>query len=332
MYQIAGLVFEGFQLSGISGPFDVFNVINTLWKQQGNDQQLYQCQLVARQPGKVTASNGTTVVVEQSLSDTRHDNAFDVIVVPGIHHISTNDLTHKLLALDAETQWLAQHHRHHVTISANCSGVFLLAEAGILGTGPTTTAWWLNSLFERRYPEINLDAHTQITQQQNVFSTGAMTANISAMLQIAETQIGRQLVIDCARTMLIDANQDHASPYLFMQSQSVHQDTVVLAVESWMQRHISQPLNLKALAALHHVSERTLSRRFQAAHHLSPREYQQQLRIRHTRILLETTDLSMDQLAERIGYNNASSLRRLFQKSVGMSPRDYRTQQRRLAY
>lgn len=91
-----------------------------------------------------------------------------------------------------------------------------------------------------------------------------------------------------------------------------------------MQRHINQPFDLSELAALHCVSERTLSRRFKKAQGISPHDYLQRLRLEHTRLLLETTNLTVEQLVERVGYSNASSLRRLFANAMGMSPRAYR--------
>jgi transcriptional regulator GlxA family with amidase domain len=328
MRTVLGLVFEGFQSSGIFGPLDVFNVLNTLWKQQGNHEPLYQCQLVARECGPVTTSNGTQVLADVSLRDieqqTSQGTLPDVVLIPGIHHTGLEDLIQKLTRLGPEMRWLQSLHQQGVVISANCSGVFLLAEAGLIKDGEATTAWWLSTLFQQRYPSIQLDTQRQIIQQRRLYCTGAMSANISAMLQIAESHTGRQLVIDCARTMLIDANQDHMAPYLFLQSQSDHQDTLILSVESWMQRHISQPLDLKTLATAHHVSERTLSRRFQAAHQISPGQYLQQLRIRHASLLLQNTNLSLERVGERAGYGSASTFRRLFKQATGQTPKAYR--------
>lgn len=323
MYHILGLAFDGFQSSGISTTFDVFNVVNTLWQQRGNDTPLYQCHLLSAQGERVTASNGMTILADTSLDAAPEA---DLIIIPGLHHIDGDDLLHKLSKLKTEKQWLQHQHQQAKLIAANCSGVFLLAETGALEGEVATTAWWLGSLFKQRYPKVTLKTDTLLTENPHNFCTGAMAANIGVMLQIVERQVGRQLALDCAKTMLIDANQSYASPYLFMQEQSDHQDSLILAVESWMQRHMTQPLDLKALAELHHVSERTLSRRFQKAHKMSPSEYLQKLRLEHTKLLLETTNLNIEQLVERAGYSSPSSLRRLFKNTLGLSPREYRSQ------
>lgn len=324
MYQVLGLVFDGFQSSGIASTFDVFNVMNTLWKQRGDGDALYRCNLVSVEGGQVSASNGTRMLVDYRLEDAP---AADLIIVPGIHHVDGKQLIQKVQGLDREQRWLKNQQEAGVCVAANCSGVFLLAETGLLDGQSAATAWWLSSLFQKRYPQVTLRTDTTMVENAQNFCTGAMTANLGVMLQIVEQQVGRQLAEACAKTMLIDANQNYATPYLFMQEQTEHQDAMVLAVESWMQRHIAQPLDLASLAELHCVSERTLSRRFRKARGITPTEYLQQLRLEHTKLLLETTQLNIEQIVERVGYSSASSLRRLFQKALGCSPREFRNRQ-----
>ncbi len=324
MYQVLGLVFDGFQSSGIASTFDVFNVMNTLWKQRGDGDALYRCNLVSVEGDQVTASNGTRMLVDYRLEDAP---APDLIIVPGVHHVDGKQLIQKVQGLDREQRWLKTQQEAGVCVAANCSGVFLLAETGLLDGQSAATAWWLSSLFQKRYPQITLRTDTTMVENTQNFCTGAMTANLGVMLQIVEQQVGRQLAEACAKTMLIDANQTYATPYLFMQAQTEHQDAMVLAVESWMQRHIAQPLDLASLAELHCVSERTLSRRFRKARGITPTEYLQQLRLEHTKLLLETTQLNIEQIVERVGYSSASSLRRLFQKALGCSPREFRNRQ-----
>jgi len=326
MYQVVALVFDGFQSSGVMSPFDVFNVTNTLWAQQnGQAEPLYACSLASQDGGMVTASNGVTMRVDYSFADVPKT---DLVIVPGIHHTNIKELIKSLGMMDRERRWLLEQHKKGAYVAANCSGAFLLADTGVLQGKAATTAWWLAELFKQRYPQVDYQGDTLLVQNGKIFSTGAMMANLGVMLQIVEAQVGRQLALSCAKTMLIDANQIYASPYLFVQDQSDHQDTLVLEVESWMQRHMAQPVDMVALADLHAVSVRTLLRRFKKANGVSPSEYLQNLRLEHTRLLLETTNLSIEQLVERVGYSSQSSLRRLFHKHVSMSPSAYRQQHR----
>ncbi|MBL4615806.1 MAG: helix-turn-helix domain-containing protein [Magnetovibrio sp.] len=321
MYHVLGLAFEGCQASGLASPFDVFNVVNTLWKQGYDGDAPYRCSIVSRSDAPIKTSNGTRILADYTL-----DNApdADLVIVPGIHHDDSQTLLNKLHRLDRETHWLRQRFHSETLIAANCSGVFLLAQTGALDCHDATTAWWLGGTFQKRYPQVNLKTDQVLAQNPTTYCTGSMTANLGVMLQIAERQVGRQLAQACARAMLIDASQDTGSPYVFLQDQSGHQDGMVLAVESWVQRYISQPLDMPALAAHHSVSVRTLTRRFKKANGVNLSEYLQNLRLEYTKQLLETTNLSIERVVERVGYGSPSALRRLFQKKLGLSPRAYR--------
>ncbi len=324
MYQIIGLAFAGCQASGLVSPFDVFNVTNTLWKQQRTDASaLYRCSLVSTTGTEICCSNGTRMLADYRLEDAPKA---DLIIVPGIHHADGPSLLKKLNTLGRECLWLQQQIRQGVPVAANCSGVFLLAETGALEHQEATTAWWLGELFRTRYPGVQLQPKRLLVKNSNTYCTGSMNANVGVILEIIEQQVGRQLAQQCARTMLIDAAQSYAAPYLFIQEQADHQDELVLAVESWLQRNIAQPINIDALASLHSVSPRTLSRRFKKAHAKSLSAYLQDLRLEQTKLLLENTNLSIEQVVARVGYSSQSSLRRLFKKLLGLSPRQYRQQ------
>lgn len=329
MYQVIGLGFDGCQASGLTSPFDVFNVINTIWKQQGRrDDDLYRCQLASMGGNPIKCSNGMQMLSDVAIEDIAKA---DLIIVPGIHHYDSKTLISRLNRLDKECRWLKQQVQNGVLVTANCSGVFLLAETDALSGKDATTAWWLKELFINRFPEVNHRSDQLLIKNDCSFTTGSMTANLGVMLQIAEQQVGRQLAQTAARTMLIDASQSFAAPYMFIQEQSDHQDSLVLAVESQLQRDIAKRIDMEALAASHSVSVRTLSRRFKNANGINLSDYLQNLRLEQTKLLLETTSLSIEQVVERVGYSSQSSLRRLFQKQLGMSPREYRQQNQQQA-
>ena len=326
MYQILGLAFDGCQASGLASPFDVFNVTNTLWKQQrGDKSELYRCSLISADGGPVRCSNGSRMLADYRLEDAPKA---DLIIIPGIHHYDSRTLVAALNTLTRECNWLQRQIQQGAAVSANCSGVFMLAETGALAEQQATTGWWLGGLFQQRYPQVAFQADQLLVKNPNNYCTGSMTANLGVMLQIIEQQVGRQLAQSCARTMLIDASQSYASPYLFVQQQSDHQDSLVLAVESWLQRNVNQRLDVDQLAGMHSVSSRTLSRRFKQANGVSLLEYLQELRLGQTKLLLENTSLSIEQIVDRVGYSSQSSLRRLFQKQLRQSPREYRQQNR----
>ena len=72
------------------------------------------------------------------------------------------------------------------------------------------------------------------------------------------------------------------------------------------------------------ISERTLARRIQAATGNSPSALIQFVRLKRARWLLETSQMSVDRIAEQVGYRDATALRRLMHKAFAATPRQFR--------
>ena len=103
-----------------------------------------------------------------------------------------------------------------------------------------------------------------------------------------------------------------------------HKDELVKQVQEWLQAHYAQRFTLDELAQRFNVSKRTLIRRFNAALDSPPNAYLQSLRIEAAQKLLEETELSVDLVMSQVGYEDASSFRRLFRNRTGVTPTEYR--------
>jgi transcriptional regulator GlxA family with amidase domain len=93
---------------------------------------------------------------------------------------------------------------------------------------------------------------------------------------------------------------------------------------AWAQRRLNEPVSLAELASHAKVSPRTFTRRFRAETGLSPLRWLLEQRIDLARQLLETTELTMDRVAERSGLGSADSLRLHFVRTEGVTPSAYR--------
>jgi len=83
-------------------------------------------------------------------------------------------------------------------------------------------------------------------------------------------------------------------------------------------------LTLEDLSRMYGLGIRQLSRRFKARYGCSIGQYQQQLRLKNAKALLETTDRSITDIAITAGFPNLQSFSRFFRKSEGVSPLAYR--------
>ena len=93
----------------------------------------------------------------------------------------------------------------------------------------------------------------------------------------------------------------------------------------WARTHLDKPLTVQDLARESGLSTRQLARRMGAETGLTPLEWLHQQRITRAQDLLERTDASVEQIAARCGMGTATTLRRHFHRTVGVSPTAYRT-------
>lgn len=209
--------------------------------------------------------------------------------------------------------------------AASCYGTFVLAESGLLDGRRATTTWWLQAAFRQRYPRVILDADLALADGGNAITAGAMTAHTDLSLHVLRRLYGAALARNVGGIMLVDGARTSQRP--FMALQRTFADPLVQQAADWMAQHCVAgiaTLSAPALAAALHVSYRTLHRHFNVAAGMPPLAYLQALRVERAKELLESTRMSLEQIVEKIGYSDVSAFRRLFARSAGLSPAQYR--------
>jgi len=91
-----------------------------------------------------------------------------------------------------------------------------------------------------------------------------------------------------------------------------------------MEENADQQLTLEDLATQGGMSIRTLSRRFREQTGTTPMQWLNRARLRQAQILLETTDLSVEQIVSQVGFGSQTTFRDRFKQLVGVSPQSYR--------
>ncbi|MCV6590950.1 MAG: AraC family transcriptional regulator [Marinobacterium sp.] len=108
-------------------------------------------------------------------------------------------------------------------------------------------------------------------------------------------------------------------------SKEARYDRRVILACQFIDTHLARPLTLAQVAAVVHLSPRQLSTLFRQALNCTPAQYQQQQRMRLAQRLLTQTQLSVQQIAERCGYNSLAAFSDRVKRDTGRSPRHWRT-------
>jgi len=249
-----------------------------------------------------------------------------VWIVPGLGLNTYQAIVQRFSRPDARRllTMLAAHARNGGTIAASCSAVFLLQAAGILIDRKITTSWWLAPQLQRLEPRCVVDANRMVIDDDTIVTGGAALAQTDLMLHLLRRRFGAALAEAISRALLIDARQSQAQ-YIVPALLANGNDLIARLTER-IERILPKTPGIVALAKEFGCSERNLARRVRAATGQSTLALVQSVRMNKARALLESSRLSVEQIAERVGYSDATALRRLMRKTMGATPRQMRSQ------
>ena len=317
------IVFDGCQPTALAAVVEALSIANL------HDQRLQEMKrppfvwrTLSDQGRPVQAMGGLTLDVDGDLDDL---GAPDLIFLPAILSNDPDRMIGRITELQRDLgDLLRRQHNRSCVIAANCSAVFLLAEAGLLTGHKATTSWWLTKSFAARYPSVHLRPDALVTSDNNIFCAAAFSACLNLGVSIVEHFLGPHAALSCARVMLVDVNRATQLPYANLAASIKHDDRLVLRAQTILMSRLSNPMDIAALAKQLGVTSRTLGRRFGAAIGETPSEFLQHARIERAKRLLETTVMTIDEIVHEVGYEDASSFRRLFRRAAGVPPGEYR--------
>jgi transcriptional regulator GlxA family with amidase domain len=172
------------------------------------------------------------------------------------------------------------------------------------------------------FPEVALQREAVQVRDGPITTAGAALAQVDLMLGIVGRYGDGALANQCARYLLLDQRRSQAR-YMAL-SHFAAADPKIAKIESWTRANLERDISIKDMAAAAGMTSRTLARRLQQLIGLSPVRFLQKLKVEAAIELIETTRLSIEEIARRVGYADSSTLRRLLQKNAGRSPRDLR--------
>lgn len=101
-------------------------------------------------------------------------------------------------------------------------------------------------------------------------------------------------------------------------------NTIIAAIQNYVENNIATHITGSAISQQVGYSIRHLNRITQQHLGMTLQQLVDDVRLKHIRVLLETTDMSLSDIAERVGYSSEFSLNRFFKKAEGMSAGRYR--------
>ena len=248
----------------------------------------------------------------------------DLVIVPGLGTASLEELDAKLKspACRRVRDMLVDAFNAGAMLAAPCASTFLLAEAGLLDGRRATTTWWFAPQFRQRYPKVELMTDRMVVADWPIATGGAAMAQMDLMLAVVSRFAGPSLARTCANYLLLDERRSQA-PFMAI-TYLASQDPKIARAEKWVRDHIARDFTMEELAEAVALAPRTFARRIAATCGISPIQFVQRIRLETARFLLETTRLSVEEIARQVGYAEPSTLRRLIRRDTKHSPGHFR--------
>jgi len=274
----------------------------------------YEGQAIALTEGPLRATGGITIEASRrtSLDD------FDCVVVPSW---PTQDTAAPQVIIDA----IVALARRGGRVLSFCSGAFLLAEAGLLDGREATTHWRYAERFKDRFPNTRYVDNVLYVYDGQIGCSAGSAAAIDLGIDVIRQDFGRTIANTVARRLVLSPHRSGGQAQ-FIETPIHQRPDVFASTLDWAVQHLAQHITVETLADQANMSRRSFDRHFRKTLNMSPKHWLSQQRIQRAQQLLESSQASIEEIAEKSGFNNALSLRNNFHKHLGISPRQFRQQ------
>ncbi|GAB3805679.1 helix-turn-helix domain-containing protein [Micromonospora zhanjiangensis] len=241
----------------------------------------------------------------------------DTVIVPGWADV---DQTPPADLVDA----VRAAHDAGARVASLCTGAFVLAAAGLLDGRRATTHWLHAQALTSRYPRVTVDPNVLYIDEGSVLTSAGKAAALDLCLHLVRRDHGSAVANTLARKLVVSPHRPGGQAQFVAAPIPPTRDRPFSDVLTWAVERLDQPLTVTDLAGRANLSPRHLGRQFRSATGATPLQWLLTQRIRRAQELLETTDNSVEAVAAATGMGTATTLRRHFQRTVGVSPQAYR--------
>jgi transcriptional regulator GlxA family with amidase domain len=271
--------------------------------------------IVSGEPGAGIRGGGMVYDVPYDLSAIREA---DLLIVPYWRDPAERPPEPLLESLRAA-------HADGARVAGLCTGAFVLAAAGLLDERPATTHWALAEVLAQMYPKIRVRPSVLYIDDGDILTAGGGAAGMDLGLHLIRTSHGAVVANRLARSIVVPPHRPGGqSQYIESPVPQLDQDDAVGETMGWALGQLDQILPIDTLARRSRMSRRHFDRRFRELTGTAPATWLTHQRVLRAQRLLESTRLSVDEVARSCGFSTAAALRPHFRRLVGVAPSAYR--------
>jgi transcriptional regulator GlxA family with amidase domain len=311
------VAFPQAQSLDVTGPLEVFSGAQTLLQTQKDPRRGYRVTLVSRDGKPLRTSSGLTIVPDCDLAHAPCQ--IDTLIVAG------GSGSRRAAEDIALVDWIAHRAKHARRTASVCNGAFVLAAAGLLDGRRATTHWFSADKLAREHPAVDVDPDPIYVRDGDVWTSAGVTAGMDLALALVEEDLDREVALTIARHLVLflrrPGNQSQFSATLAAQQPAREP---LREVQRAVLEDVGADHCVEAMAARASMSPRHFARAFRAETGLTPARYVERVRLEAARRRLEDTAQPLSSVAATCGFGTGETMRRVFIRSLGVGPAEYR--------
>ncbi len=317
--RIVIVAFPGIQSLDVAGPFEVLASATQVAQHSRPSARGYDVSVVSTLGGNVISESGLGLATTQLPATDGRSGRIDTLIIAGGAGVFEACHDADLVA------WIVGVAPHCRRLATVCSGTFLAAQAGLLDGRTVTTHWARAERLASEFPSVTVDSDPIYLRDGNVWTSAGVTAGIDLSLALVEQDHGTDVAQTVARWLVMFLHRpggqtQFAAPVWAPRAER----SAVRAVQALVEAAPGGDHRLTVLAATAAMSVRHFSRVFTDEVGDTPGRYVERVRLEAARRELETTSDTLDVIAARCGFGTSETLRRAFQRRLGVAPDAYR--------
>lgn len=318
MKKITILALRSASASSITGPMDTFLFAGVLWNMACGmkPEPCFEISVASPDGKPVRCANRLYIEPHCSIHDVSDT---DLVMISAI----SGDIERMIETNRESIDWMVHLNRSGTHLASICTGAFILAETGLLNGKTATTHWGFADLFRKMYPQVHLRPDHMITDEGDLYCSGGSNSYNDLSLYLIEKLCGRDIAVQCSKAMVQDFCRITQAPYAAFRSPRSHNEQDILTIQRWIEENYTSEITISMLADRFRMSQRTLERRFRKATGDTPIVYIQKVRINAAKVFLEKPDTTFEEVTYKVGYEDISSFRKIFQRHTGLRPKEY---------
>lgn len=314
--RVAMVCFPDVQLLDVFGPLEVLAAAGDAEREAGSGSG-YALELVGPAVGPIVGSSRLTVMADRDWSD-RPEEIDTLIVAGGTGTMAAA----KDPALLEYVRWVSSRARR---ICSVCTGVLILAAAGLLAGRRVTTHWSFAEWFAEAFPEIEVDPDPIYLRDGKIWTSAGVTAGMDLALALVEEDSSRDLALRVSRRMVFFMKRPGGQSQFSAQlSGQIAERDPLRELQAEIVEHPAADLSIEAMALRSGMSPRHFARVFREEVGQPPARFVECVRVEAARRALEESVQSVDEIASAVGFGTSETMRRAFLRQMHVGPSAYR--------